>query len=219
MFSDLIKWLNKDHAGKPLDFVVFNGDLVHDDPKLLPVVKTKYFDKLKMPYYAVPGNHDHCSTAQWKAVFGYEDNHVFQVKDTGFILANTSNEKGEYVCPDNRFIETSLKRFESLKNVFVALHIPPHQWLPEDSSFLKCPGTVSLLHQFKNVKAVFHGHDHSLDGLRYTNKLPHFFDGHFGGNWGTEYRGYRIVEISQDNSIFTYQVNAERSPVINSKKI
>ena len=219
MFSDLVKWVNADHVSNPLDFIIFNGDLVHDDPKLLQVVKNKYFDSLKMPYYAVPGNHDHCSTAQWKSVFGYEDNHAFKVKNTGFVMANTSNEKGEYKCPDNNFIKTSLERFSTLETVFVVLHIPPHQWLPEDTFFLKCPDTLALLHQFKNVKAVFHGHDHALDGIRYTSKLPHFFDGHFGGSWGTDYKGYRIVEISEDNAIYTYQVNPGMSPIINSKKV
>ncbi|MBC7913390.1 MAG: metallophosphoesterase [Pyrinomonadaceae bacterium] len=217
-FTDIIKWLNAEHIKSPLDFVIFNGDLVHDDPKLLEVIKTKYFNNLKMPFYAVPGNHDRCSTAQWKSVFGYEDNCVFKLKNTGFILANTSNEKGEYVCPDNMFLKTSLEEFKNLETVFVILHIPPHKWMPQETFFVECSDTLPLLHQYTNVKAVFHGHDHSLDGIRYTNKLPHFFDGHFGGNWGTDYKGYRIVEVAENNKIQTYQVNASMNPILNSSK-
>lgn len=58
-----------------------------------------------------------------------------------------------------------------------------------------------------------------MDGVRYTNKFPHFFDAHFGGNWGTNYKGYRIVEISTDNKINTYQVNASKTPVLNSNSL
>ncbi|MEJ6979120.1 metallophosphoesterase [Pedobacter sp. P351] len=219
MFADLISWLNDEHSKKPLDFVIFNGDLVHDDPKLLEVVKLKYFNDLKMPFYAVPGNHDRCSTSRWKSVFGYEDNYVFESKGTGFVMGNTSNEKGEYICPDNEFLKRSLDSFKDKKVVFVVLHIPPHKWLPQETYFVHCEDTLKLLHQYPNLKAVFHGHDHSLDGIRYTGKLPHLFDGHFGGNWGTDYKGYRIVEIDDENKIFTYQVNAGMNPVINSKRI
>jgi len=102
----------------------------------------------------------------------------------------------------------------NLKTVFVILHIPPHLWVPENS-FVDSPETVSLLHSYPNVKAVFHGHDHNLDAVFYTNKLPHFFDSHIGGNWGTSYRGYRIVEVDEANKITTYQVNASKSPLLN----
>ena len=30
------------------------------------------------------------------------------------------------------------------------------------------------------------------------------FDAHFGGNWGTAYRGFRIVELYQDGNLLTY---------------
>jgi hypothetical protein len=39
------------------------------------------------------------------------------------------------------------------------------------------------------------------------NGLPYLFDAHFGGNWGTEYRGFRVVEVMKDNSILTYMMN------------
>jgi len=99
----------------------------------------------------------------------------------------------------------------------VVLHIPPHSWVPE-SPFVECKETLDLLHSYKNVKAVFHGHDHSLDAVFYTAKLPHFFDAHIGGNWGTNYRGYRIVEVTEDDQIMTYQVNASQNPVLNQTK-
>jgi len=216
--ANMIGWLNAAHDKNPLDFVIINGDLVHDQPELLAEVKRDYYDKLKVPFYAIPGNHDHADAKIWKNVFGYEDNFAFQKNGIGFVLANTSDTKGTYICPDNNFIKQELEKFKTLTTVFVVLHIPPHFWVPE-SPFVDCPETVKLLHSFPNVKAVFHGHDHSLDSVFYTDKLPHFFDSHIGGNWGTAYRGYRIVEVGEDNRIVTFQVNASQNPVLSEVKL
>ena len=210
----MIRWLNEAHDTSPLNFVIINGDLVHDRPDLLPEVKREYYDRLKVPFYAIPGNHDLADTAMWKSVFGYEDNFSFEKNGVGFVLANTSNTKGKYLAPNNEFIKAELDKMTALKTVFVVLHIPPHFWVPE-SPFVDSPETITLLHAYPNVKAVFHGHDHSLDAVFYTNKLPHFFDSHIGGNWGTTYRGYRIVEVDESDKITTYQVNASKNPALN----
>lgn len=212
--ENMIRWLNEAHDTSPLNFVIINGDLVHDRPDLLPEVKREYYDRLKVPFYAIPGNHDHADTALWKSVFGYEDNFSFEKNGVGFVLANTSNTTGKYLAPNNEFIKAELDKMTALKTVFVVLHIPPHFWVPE-SPFVDSPETITLLHTYPNVKAVFHGHDHSLDAVFYTNKLPHFFDSHIGGNWGTTYRGYRIVEVDESDKITTYQVNASKNPALN----
>jgi 3',5'-cyclic AMP phosphodiesterase CpdA len=219
-YENIIKWLNNDHDKNHLDFVIINGDLVHNRPDLLSEVKINYFDKLKVPYYTIPGNHDFVNAKIWKDVFGYEDKYTIEHGDIAFILANTANTNGDYVCPDNTFIKTSLDKFSDKKVVFVVLHIPPVQWMEtEKNIFLNCPETVSLLHSYPNIKAVFHGHDHLLDGVRYTGKLPHLFDAHIGGDWGTAYKGYRIIEVNDANAIYTYQVNASQNPVLNSNKL
>lgn len=219
-FANMIKWINADHDNNHLDLVIINGDLVHNRPDLLPVVKTKYLDKLKAPYYTIPGNHDFADAAIWKGAFGYEDKYAVDHGDIGFVFANTADTKGVYVCPDNQFIKSSLDKFSDKRIVFVILHIAPVRWLEsEKDTFTDCPDTVSILHSYPNVKAVFHGHDHNLDGVRYTGKLPHLFDSHIGGNWGTDYHGYRVVEVDDNYGIYTYQVNASQDPRLNSNKL
>ena len=218
--ANVVKWLNDEHAANHLDLIIFNGDLVHNRPDLLPVVKSKYFDKFAAPYYTIPGNHDFADAEVWKKVFGYEDKFIAEHGGVGFVFANTADTTGKYVCPDNAFIKASLESFKDKKVVFVILHIAPVIWLKEEATtFIDCPETVDLLHAYPNVKAVFHGHEHTLDGVRMTGKLHHFFDSHTGGSWGTDYKGYRIVEVAEDNSIYTYQVNASKNPVLNADKI
>jgi len=218
--ANVVKWLTEDHNKNHLDLIVFNGDLVHNRPDLLTELKSKYLDKFPVRYCTIPGNHDFADAAIWKGVFGYEDKFTLDFGDIAFVLANTADTKGVYVCPDNAFIKASLDKFAGKKIVFVILHIAPVQWLKTEANiFTNCPETVSLLHAYPNVKAVFHGHDHSLDGVRYTDKLPHFFDSHTGGNWGTDYKGYRIVEVDENYKIATYQVNASKNPVLNETKL
>ncbi|MGY0036343.1 metallophosphoesterase family protein [Pedobacter sp. NJ-S-72] len=129
--ENMVKWLNEAHQISPLNFVIINGDLVHDQPELLKEVKKDYYDRLKVPFFAIPGNHDHADSAIWKSVFGYEDNFSFENNGIGFILANTSNTKGTYIAPNGDFMKRELEKFKDLTTVFVILHIPPHLWVPE----------------------------------------------------------------------------------------
>ncbi len=213
--QDIVNWINQEHATSKLDFVVFNGDIVHDRPDLLKEVRDTYFRQLNMPFYALPGNHDHADTALWKQVFGYEDNYSIEHADTALVLGNTSNTKGDYLCPDINFLKREFEKHKAKKVVLVVLHIPIYQWLKEEDFYTTCTEVLNLIHSYRNIKAIFHGHDHSMDGVRYTDRLPHFFDGHYGGSWGTEYYGYRMVEIDDSYKLSTWQVNASQNPVLN----
>ena len=45
--------------------------------------------------------------------------------------------------------------------------------------------------------AVFNGHDHDHDDIKTDAGLPYLFDAHYGGHWGTDYRGFRLVEVGE----------------------
>jgi len=36
------------------------------------------------------------------------------------------------------------------------------------------------------------------------------FDGHFGGSWGTGYRGFRVVELLDDGMLQTYLMDPDK---------
>src|SRR5450432_1910236 len=42
--ANLVKWMTDEHSKNHLDLIIFNGDLVHNRPDLLPELKTKYLD-------------------------------------------------------------------------------------------------------------------------------------------------------------------------------
>lgn len=200
--NELIAWINNEYSGKGLDFMVFNGDLVHDNPEFFPELKT-YFDRLAMPYYVVKGNHDMATDQRWASFWGTAPNHSFEKEGYGFIFAYTSNPEGKYLCVDTGWLKSEVEKYSGYKGIFVFMHIAPSKITRHSIS---CPETEKILCGCDKIKAVFLGHDHDIDNKIYVQGKPFIFDGHYGGSWGTNYRGYRIVEVYEKEAV-TYQCN------------
>jgi hypothetical protein len=213
--DEMISWLNKEKKERGVAFSMINGDLVHDDASLFPELKS-IFDKLDMPYYVSHGNHDKTDPQNWEKTWKIPLHHSFEEKGAAFLILNTADETGKYICPDLEWTKQQLDRFASKKQLFVFMHITPFKWTENGIS---CPELVSMFEKQKNLKAVFHGHDHDQDNVKETNGKHYFFDGHFGGNWGTSYRGYRIVELLHSGEVITYQVNPQTTVKVNSNRI
>lgn len=212
-FDNIVKNLRRERDEKGLQFVVFNGDLFHDEVKFLPEVKQQ-FERLGFPYYVTRGNHDHVPTPLWRDTWGYSLNHAVEInKNAAMLLVDTSNEKGEYLCPDFGWIDAELSKLTRKQHVFLFAHIPSKQWSPHGTT---CAEWESILGKYPNLKATFHGHDHAVEDGKKGAK-PAFFDGHFGGNWGVGYRGYRIVETRADGTCYTYQFNPEAQTKVNEQ--
>ncbi|WP_296705252.1 metallophosphoesterase [Algoriphagus sp.] len=210
------KLIESINSEEQVDFVVFNGDLVHDDPLFLPQVKM-YYDSLKAPYYVTRGNHDRVAIGEWKNIWGYSENHSFQAKDgSGVILLNCSNKAGEYLCGDVPFLKSKLEELSSLSHVFVFIHISQNDWTRHG---IKCDDLMELIALHKNVKAVFHGHDHDVDGIMINRGKPYLWDGHFGGNWGNPFHTYRVVEILEDGKTITYLKTVKDGTVLNGHSL
>lgn len=210
--TDVIRWLNQEKMQKGLDFAIFNGDLIHDEPTLMYDVKTA-FKRLAVPFFVTRGNHDRVGLDVWEGTWGYPTNHSFARGEYAFILGDTSNEKGEYLCPDPAWLRGEIAKYERKKGIFVFLHITPVKW---SSNGRDCEEVRELLEKTPNIKAIFHGHEHDEDDRKMSGGKPFFYDGHFGGSWGTTYKGYRIVEVYEDSSWQSYQYNPTAAPILNT---
>ncbi|SDJ74660.1 Tat (twin-arginine translocation) pathway signal sequence [Catalinimonas alkaloidigena] len=213
--AQMVDWLNREAGERGLDFVFFNGDLIHDDPQMLPRVKT-HFDRLQVPYYVSKGNHDQVTDAVWRRQWGYGENHDFALNDIGFVVGKTSNLAGDYLCADTAWLAEALQRHRKRSHVFVFLHIPQRTWA---KASIDCPDVMRLLEQTPNLAAVFHGHDHSTDDVKVSAGKSFCFDGHIGGSWGVAYHGYRIVEVQADGSVHSFQFNPAAQPVVNTNRL
>ncbi len=203
-------WLNNEKKRRGLDHVFVNGDIIHDDPTLLAAAKAAC-DKLKVPYSVSHGNHDRVEESHWEKTWGTPWHYELKKGDVAFLVLNTANIKGDYICPDLDWTKRKLDEHKTKKHLFIVMHITPVKWTDHG---IDCPELVALFSSQANLKAVFHGHDHIEDNGKEKNGKHYFFDGHVGGNWGTPYHGYRVVEVLRNGTILTYQVNpAQKEPV------
>ena len=195
--------INEEHALNPFRFCMINGDVVHNDKAHYPAAKAA-LDKLKLKYYVSQGNHDHVTADEWQNIWSMPVNLSFKIGENSFLIGTTADDKGTYLCPDVNWFTTELKQHEQQKNVFIFIHINPGK---QTANAVDCPALFELFAKHKNIKAVFNGHDHDEEGIKMKQEIPFIFDAHFGGNWGTEYRGFRIVEVMKDNSLVTWVMN------------
>ncbi len=202
-FDKITNHINVFHQQNHLDFTVINGDIIHDKQPFMIEAKKK-LDQLTMPYYVTRGNHDMVSAEHWNDVWKMPLNHDVVIKKNAVLLGDTSNEAGKYLSPDLVWFQIKLEEHKKRKNTFIFIHIPQAKWTPNG---IDTPAFFDLLAKYPNVKAVFHGHEHDQDGVKMVGKMPFLFDSHFGGNWGTAYKGFRIVEVMKDNSMVTYIMN------------
>ncbi len=197
------KQVNQFHKKNAIDFCVINGDIIHNDKSMLPLAK-KHLDSFTMPWFVSRGNHDMVSAQFWEETWGMSLNFDTVIKDSAILIGDTSNEKGMYLSPDLLWLKESLEKHKHKKQVFLFLHIPQAKWTVNG---IDTPAFFELISQYPNLKAVFHGHEHDQDGVKMQGNLPFFFDSHIGGNWGTDYKGFRVVELLEDERLITYMMN------------
>jgi hypothetical protein len=202
-FSSVVNRINEEHGKHPFGFGVINGDIIHDDKKHFPAAK-QALDKLHLKYYVSQGNHDHVSASEWENIWNMPVNLDFRIKTNSVLIGTTSNEKGDYLCPDIEWFKQKLAAHQGQENIFIFIHINPGKLT---KNAVDCPELFEVFANHKNIRAVFNGHDHDQEGIMMKNEIPFIFDAHFGGNWGTSYRGFRVVELFNDNSLATYIMN------------
>ncbi len=183
----------KNTVNIPFSFCVINGDIVHDDKTHFPAAK-KALDHLQCKYYVSQGNHDHVTAEEWKAIWNMPVNLDFSIKKSSFLIATTSDEKGTYLCPDLNWLTQKLEEHKAQEHIFIFIHINPGKLTKHA---VDCPELFELFAKHKNIRAVFNGHDHDEEGIKKREAIPFVFDAHFGGSWGTSYRGFRIVELME----------------------
>lgn len=209
----IISKINSAHGKQSFDFCMLNGDIVHDNPIHYPAAK-RGIAQLKMPWYITLGNHDMVRAEQWEAIWSRPVNYDFKVRGNVFLAGTTSNEKGEYICPNLNWFAQKLEEHKAAKNIFIIIHINPAKLTKHG---IDCPEFLELVKKYTNLRAIFNGHDHNEDGIKTKDGISFVFDAHVGGDWGTEYKGFRVVELLGDDSVLTYIMNPDVK--INEAKI
>lgn len=201
---ELVDKLNATHAKTPLDLVVLNGDLTHAARWLAPLASV--LDDLVPPVLTVQGNHDGATEQQWRDIWGHGFDHWVDAGAVRVIATATSNPAGEYLCADVRALTAQLQAAGEAP-VVVAMHITPRGWTTYG---IDCPAVTGLLGRAANVVAVLNGHDHDQFGVKTSEGVPYLFDGRAGGHWGTDFRGFRVLEHFADGHLDTWVTDGEQ---------
>lgn len=203
MLDTGVRHMNAMHAEDAFDFGVINGDIVHDDISFFPQAK-KTLDGLAFNYYVTQGNHDLATPAQWQQAWGMPVNFDVVMGRTALVFATTSDHTGKYLPPDMDWLTAKFREHRMAEDLLLFIHIPQMKWTKHAIESIPFQ---DLVKQQKNLRAVFHGHEHDQDGINWYAGVPFLFDSHMGGNWGTGYKGYRIVELYKGGLIKTWIMN------------
>lgn len=221
----MINLLNDEVASnKGLDFVVFNGDLVHNDGREWENVKEQY-DRLNVPYRVVHGNHDgdehgKRGFSDWEDLWGTGYNYHEEYKGVGFIFLGTGVEyRAEHYRTKPWDFDYFKKWADYYTNrdmpVFLFTHVAfDHSQFGGDNYGAFSPVGQQFHNYIKNnplVKATFFAHNHQHRGVRIIDGHPYYWSGHFGHQPPTRVNppSYRVVEIDTHTHEFeSYSVNA-----------
>lgn len=223
-FDLLLNNLVKEESNR-LDFVLFNGDLIHTSksptiPRLTEI-KELYRAKVKAPMYASVGNHDLATEEEWIEAIGHSRTHAFEIDEYGYIIIRSSDENGaRQICLDKDFLEQKLIEFKSKKGVFVFSHVPRYAGVRPGTKgdSPDCADILTLFQNHKNLKLVFHSHFHEEDRVFLKDGVHYAFSGHVA-MYGLDYYGYRIVDIYEDGTVKTTMIDMTRGVIRNQLSI
>ena len=192
-----------------LKFLIASGDIA-EKGKVSELEKAKsIFDKLKIPYHIIPGNHDtkwsETGTVGFSDVFG-DDKFSFIQNNTLFLGVNTGvpmrGGGGHFKPEDLEWLKSNINKNDSYDEIFVTVHHPP------DSSIDNWFELNNILYD-KKYSFIFTGHGH--------NNEIHNFNGIKGATGRSTLRqnknsyGFTIVHNTPDSLLF-YEVGKDTIP-------
>lgn len=203
------------NANSEIQFVIASGDITEKGRNSELAEAKHILDKLKVPYYIVPGNHDtkwsESGTTKFSQLWG-DDKFVFEIFGTKFIGLNSGipwrGGGGHFAPQDIVWFDSVITNTSSNKEIYFVSHHQPDgeidNWFLLNNVLLK-----------SNIQKIFVGHGHSnrvynfngIPGVMSRSTLSK------GKVWG-----YNLVENRRD-SIFFFEVNADTMMLWHSDKI
>lgn len=207
LHDDALARIDEIHNERSIDFVVHNGDIVHDDETEHQTVIDNFFSKLPtgVPWYPVFGNHDWATDAEWQDFYGQPKQHTFEPHpDYGCIITNTGTDRSAgFQSADSTFVKNQIDAFEAdgKQGVFVFQHIAP--FTDTDVVGVDSP---DVREQFDRdiVKGVFLGHNHEKGWTEVRGGTRYHYVCRIGGEDGTGVtnrpilsKGLRVFDVNK----------------------
>ncbi|GAB1414888.1 PQQ-binding-like beta-propeller repeat protein [Paludibacter sp.] len=203
--EDLNNTVNSINENNDIKVVFVTGDITDEGDKASLEIAKHQLDRLNVPYFAIPGNHEtkwsESGATDFKYVFGCErfrydcGNLVFMGFNSGPIIRMMD---GHVSAQDIRWLENELKSVSLNKFVFILTHYPLQSGDVDNWFEL-----TDLLRKY-NVKSVLGGHYH-------TNKLANYegipaFINRSNLRAKEEVGGYSVYTINSDSILVGEQI-------------
>lgn len=192
-----------------IKFVLATGDITEKGRNSELTTAKEILEKLRVPYYIIPGNHDtkwsESGCTKFAGLWG-DDKFKFEFAGDVFIGLNSGipwRGGGGHIKPEDLlWLEDEISKIDTLKEVYLAVHHPL------DADVDNWFEVTNILRGHK-IKAVLHGHGHS-NKLNSFNGIPAAMSrstlSKNQKSWG-----FTLVENSEEKLKF-YEVDSEREP-------
>ncbi len=159
--EDFVKAVN---SRNDIEFVIQGGDLSDFGMKKEFCMMHDILSKLKVPYVAIVGNHDHLGSGEeiYRAMYG-DLNFAFVYGGVKFLGMNTNALEYDYSTPvpDFHFLEKELRDSVSVRydRTVAMMHTPPDDFIFNNNVKYVFQ---EYLKKFKHLMFCVHAHTHRL---------------------------------------------------------
>ena len=154
-----------------IKFTIASGDITEKGKDSELDKAKELLDKLRKPYYIIPGNHD----TKWSESGGLkfkqlwnDDKFIFEINNDVFIGINTGiiwkGGGGHFTPQDLIWFENKLQNINPKKEIFIFIHHPLNQEIDNWYKF------SNIIRRY-NIKAVLYGHGHA-NKMEFNKGIP-----------------------------------------------
>lgn len=187
LLQDAIDQVNAMHD---IDFVMFTGDMINKPFQKELMSFLPYANQLKVPWYAVYGNHDICIGGKLtkslylnilrknndnfnftKPYYAFTPKKGYRVIGLDTIIDSRLTSNGSIDEAQMKWLDKELKRHKD-DVVLIFMHVPVIQPLPSNShALLNSDEVLEMLKRYSNPIALFSGHYHTTKVVQRGNLL------------------------------------------------
>lgn len=206
--NDLIITVNDINKLNDIDFVILSGDITETGKTEDFVVTKKILERLRKPYYLIPGNHDtkwsESGCTAFSKVFG-GDKFFLDYEGIMFIGMHQGPimrmSDGHFSPEDLRWLDTLLVKIPNLNQPIIFItHYPVNNQIDNWYEVLE------RLKKF-NTKVILCGHGHSNRSLNFEGIPGVMSRSNLRAKENTG--GYNIVEIFKDSIFFSERLSGK----------
>lgn len=198
------------NSNDDLQFTIASGDIT-EKGKSSELQKAKeILDKLRKPYYIIPGNHD----TKWSESGGLkfkdfwkDDKFIFEFSDDVYIGLNTGiiwKGGGGHFAPDDLvWLENELQKIKHNTPIYIFIHHPLNSEIDNWYKF------SNIIRNY-NVQAVLYGHGHT-NKIEFNNGIQCAM-GRSALSRGQTKAGLNIV-VNSKNELSFFEITSELNPL------